>query len=295
MSETARAESSVRLVAAPPETVAIASLVTARMSPRQGPLDERHVRALQEVIDVVPPIIVHRPTMAVIDGAHRLEAMRQMGRTEVRVIFFEGSEPDAFVLAVQANATHGRPLSFEERKRSARVLLVRFPDRSTRWIASVCALSSATVARLRPCLDGPEKRVGLDGRVRPVDPTGIRSTIAERLEADPDASVRQVATDIGVSPSTVRRMMDHRSHLGHDDHAGDGSTQGSRATAELAARPVAEPLKVWLEATAVPEQQGFDFVAALPSEQLAPAADEFRRRSDYWAALADRAAERARA
>lgn len=282
MPASARVDTSIQFEAAAPEVVDIASLGAARVSPRQGPLDGRHVRALQEVLELVPPIIVHRATMRVIDGAHRLEAIRQSGRTKIRVVFFDGSDFDAFVLAIQANATHGRPLSFEERKGAALALLSRYPDRSTRWIASVCGLSSATVSRLRPDSGEAERRIGIDGRSRPVDPTAIRSSIAERLAAEPEASVRQVATAVGASPSTVRRIVEHRAKAEDDRGEGDGSV------------PTVDQLALWLEATAIPEDRGLDLVATIPPIELAPAAEEFRRRAEYWAHLADLAAERAR-
>ena len=118
-------------------------------SPRDIRVDEDHVLALAEVLDRLPPVVVDERTMKVIDGVHRVEASRRMGRTEIRALLFSGSETDALVVAVQANVRHGKPLSRSERQAAAGTLLRRCPDRSDRWVAEVCGLSHSTVARIR--------------------------------------------------------------------------------------------------------------------------------------------------
>jgi hypothetical protein len=99
-------------------------------SPRDKRVDDDHVLALAEVLDRVPPVVVDKATMKVIDGVHRVEASRRMGRAEIRAVFFEGSETDALVVAVQANIRHGKPLSRGERQAAAGALLRRCPERS---------------------------------------------------------------------------------------------------------------------------------------------------------------------
>ncbi|MEO3927650.1 hypothetical protein ABGB07_27830 [Micromonosporaceae bacterium B7E4] len=51
---------------------------------------------------------------------------------------------------------------------------------------------------------GAHARLGRDGRVRPVDISTGRRRAAEFIRANPDASLRQVAKVVGVSPGTVR-------------------------------------------------------------------------------------------
>src|SRR4051794_21642932 len=99
-----------RIEQAPVETIAIRSLRTAR-TPRLSGENPDHVRTLAETDGTLPPIIVHRPTMRVIDGMHRLRAAQWCDRDEIEVRFFDGSETEAFVLAVQSNIVHGLPLS----------------------------------------------------------------------------------------------------------------------------------------------------------------------------------------
>jgi len=83
---------------------------------------------------------------------------------------------------------------------------------SDRRIAHVCGVSPKLVARLR--CDGPvapaaaarEKRVGRDGRARPLKPGAIRGDIAKAIRESPCASLRMIAAELGVSPETVRSV-----------------------------------------------------------------------------------------
>jgi ParB-like chromosome segregation protein Spo0J len=178
-------------------------------SPRDTKVDEDHVLALAEVLDRVPPVVVDKRTMKVIDGVHRVEASRRTGRSEIRAVFFDGSETDALVVAVQANVRHGKPLSLSERQAAAGALLRRCPERSDRWLAEVCGLSHSTVARIRQAADalGPGARTGRDGRRRPIDSAPGRAAIAKALAEEPGSSFRQAAEAAGVAPSTVHRTV----------------------------------------------------------------------------------------
>src|SRR5581483_11804689 len=95
------------------ELVDVATLSTG-LSPRLGPVRPAHVDALMEVIDVLPPVLVQRRTMTVIDVAHRLEAHRKLGRSQIPARLIDGPDAEIFVLAVRANTTHGLPLSLAE-------------------------------------------------------------------------------------------------------------------------------------------------------------------------------------
>ena len=112
-----------------------------------------------EVVDHLPPVIVDERTMAVIDGVHRLEAFRRLGRSHINALLFAGDEMEALVLAVRTHITHGKPLNRSERQTAARALLSRCPDRSDRWVGDVCGLSHTTVAASTPMLE-PHWRAG---------------------------------------------------------------------------------------------------------------------------------------
>jgi len=73
--------------------VAIASLQVSQSLRICGENPE-HVKALAETEGKLPPIIVHRSTLRVIDGMHRLRAAEQRGQSEIEVHSFNGPETD---------------------------------------------------------------------------------------------------------------------------------------------------------------------------------------------------------
>jgi hypothetical protein len=78
---------------------------------------------------------------------------------------------------------------------------------SDRAIGHSVGLAAKTVASIRKSSseDMPQSnaRVGLDGKVRPLDSGAGRRRAAELLAQDPDASLRDVARAAGISPATV--------------------------------------------------------------------------------------------
>src|SRR5262249_43856292 len=102
----------------PCRRVPVGSLLPAD-SPRVGGERLDHVRALADAAVDLPPILVHRPSMRVIDGMHRLRAAQLRGERTIEVQFFDGSDDLVFVAAVQANISHGLPLSRADRQAAA--------------------------------------------------------------------------------------------------------------------------------------------------------------------------------
>ncbi len=183
-----------------------------RLMPGFSPRTDRsrsaaHIKLLAECDYALPPIIVHRPTMRVIDGEHRLMAAMARGLDTIGVRFFDGSDEDAFALAVHANVIHGLALLTEERKTAARLLLRTHPHWSDRLIARTAGLSHKTVGTLRRA-DGDasqlhDERVGIDGRTRRVGMEG-RRTAEQLILQTPDASLREIARSAGISTRTAR-------------------------------------------------------------------------------------------
>ncbi|MGV9882205.1 streptomycin biosynthesis protein [Streptomyces sp. NPDC003006] len=194
--------------------VEIGSLSTAD-SPRTSGVDPDHVEALAVVQTPLPPITVHRPTMRVIDGLHRLRAAELRGQRKIAVKYFDGAEDDAFVLAVESNVTHGLPLTTADRKRAAARIIASHPQWSDRMIASVSGIAPGTVADIRrrdpDSGAGDGSRIGHDGRVRPINGAEGRRLASELIAQNPGLSLRQVARVASISPETVRdvrnRMM----------------------------------------------------------------------------------------
>ncbi|HET8660213.1 MAG TPA: helix-turn-helix domain-containing protein [Micromonosporaceae bacterium] len=203
-----RSSNSVFDDSTPIEWVPISVLLPAD-SPRQRGENIEHTRMLASMDVRFPPIIVHRSTMRVIDGMHRLGATRIRGDEKIEVRFFDGTEHEAFILAVETNIAHGLPLSRADRMRAAQRIIASDPTWSDRAIAAAAGLSARTVGnvrrRVQPGLGGEVKaRMGRDGRVRPLDHVEGRVRASEIIRERPGASLREIARDAGVSPSTVR-------------------------------------------------------------------------------------------
>jgi ParB-like chromosome segregation protein Spo0J len=194
--------------------VAINAL-SAGYSPRVEGENAEHVRLLAATEDTLPPILVHRPTMRVIDGMHRLRAAVERGDSDILVEYFDGSEEDAFVRAIRDNIRHGLPLSRADREAAVGRLLRSHPDWSNRAIASMTGLSAPTVGAIRRRVTGkssqPAERVGLDGRTRPLSGAAGRERASRIIALHPDAPLRYVAREAGISLSTaqdVRKRME---------------------------------------------------------------------------------------
>ena len=190
------------------EAVAVPILsLRAGDSPRLNGEDNAHVARLAEAEAPLPPILVERRSMQVIDGMHRLLAASLKGRDTVDVVFFDGRPAEAFLRAVEANVTHGLPLSHSDRRAAAKRIIGSHPHMSDRAIGASTGLSAKTVAAIRRSTGAVPQltsRVGRDGRVRPLNGAWGRLHAAELLAEHPGVSLREVARRAGVSPATAR-------------------------------------------------------------------------------------------
>jgi ParB-like chromosome segregation protein Spo0J len=188
----------------PVELIAVDRL-SVDFSPRVEGEDEDYVRALAETTAELPPILAHRATMTVVDGAHRLRAARLRGAEHIAVRFFDGGLADARLLAVATNIAHGRPLSTADRAAAATRIFASHPRWSDRAVAAITGLSAKKVARLRggSAADPGARRIGRDGRSRPVDSSHGRELAGRLILDDPGASLRQIAAKTGLAPATV--------------------------------------------------------------------------------------------
>ncbi|MFJ9847860.1 ParB N-terminal domain-containing protein [Streptomyces sp. NPDC101150] len=188
------------------ETIPLAAL-TVSNSPRIDGEDRDYTRALAESVETLPPILVHRPTLQVIDGVHRLRAAALRGHDHIAVRFFDGPEEDGYLLAIAVNVAHGMPLSIQDRIAAALRIFTSHPSWSNRAVGAVAGLSPAKVADLRRQQGGEaaqsKHRIGRDGRSRPVDVSQGRQRARELMEDFPDISLRQIAKQAGISAATV--------------------------------------------------------------------------------------------
>ena len=189
--------------------VPISSLV-ASDSPRLSGENVQHVHVLTESDEKFPPIIVHRPTMRIIDGMHRLRAAELRGEDTISVRYFDGDSQEAFVLAVKTNVTHGLPLTSADRSAAVKRIIASYPWWSDRAIATIASVSAKTVATIRRCATEESTqlhtRIGRDGKARPLDVAERRRRASQLLTDNPNASLREIARVAGISPSTARNV-----------------------------------------------------------------------------------------
>jgi ParB-like chromosome segregation protein Spo0J len=176
-------------------------------SPRLDGEDKAHIARLAEIEGPLPPVLVDRRSMRVIDGMHRLMAAMLTGQETISVQYYDGSEADAFLRAVEANVTHGLPLTLADRRAAAARIVRSHPHMSDRSISELVGLANKTVGTIRRSAGAAPQvhsRVGRDGKVRPLDGALGRERAAALMAEQPDASLREVARAAGVSPGTVR-------------------------------------------------------------------------------------------
>jgi ParB-like chromosome segregation protein Spo0J len=185
-------------------------------SPRLDGQNEAHIARLAEVDTPLPPILIDRRSMRVIDGTHRLMAAVLKGRATIDVEFFDGTEADAFLRAVEANVAHGFPLSLADRRAAAVRIIVSHSHMSDRAIAEAAGLGRTTVAAIRrssaDTAAQPSTRIGKDGKVRPVSGAAGRQRAAALIAEHPQVSLREVARGAGISLATasdVRKRLEN--------------------------------------------------------------------------------------
>jgi len=226
-------------------------------SPRSAPVNPDHVRLLAESMDALPPVIVHRPSMRVIDGVHRVEAALLSGRDEIAAQLINCDDNQAFLLAVKANTTHGLPLSRAERTAAAVRIILQNAQWSDRAVAATVGLSAKTISRIRACstAEGQQlnTRLGQDGRVRPLDVGSRRREAVQLLRQRPGVGLREVAQATGLSAATVRDVrlrMDRgedpvplwfREHASSDDATKDARIRPSLSTSNVVRASTSEP------------------------------------------------------
>ncbi|RCW37661.1 ParB-like nuclease family protein [Halopolyspora algeriensis] len=268
--------------------VPISSLALAD-SPRLDGENPNHVQTLAGIDGDLPPILVHRGTMRVIDGFHRVRAAVLRGATTIRAKLIEGTEIEIFVLGVQANVTHGLPLSLRDRKAAAARIACACPWWSDRAIAQVAGVSPNTVGAIRRRSTDESAhlnaRVGQDGRARPTDPAERRRRAREILHRRPEAPLREIAQEAGISISTAHSV---RKQIRAGGAERDSSGAQVSAAVQQAGQPNRRHNTVQVRTTAVHRlmsdpslnltQHGRTLLRLVAAHSIEP---------DYWDQLVD--------
>lgn len=283
---------------------------------RVAGLDTPRVRDLSGVLATTAPIVVRRVDRLVVDGAHRVAAARRLGRRSLSVEWFEGSTAEAFGEFVARNLVDGLVPTVDDRRHGVTMILGSEAAWSDRRIAHICGVSPKLVARLR-CetgVAGADKRIGRDGRARPLRVGAVRTRIAAAISEDPGASLRSIAALFGVSPETVRSV---RKEL-QDRNEGPEPTQPRRRQVEMTVErflelrrqhvsvapapwrgdnaflstPTGTSFVEWFDATAVDER--INHAEEVPLSRAYDVADDARRRARFWATFAESVEARTR-
>lgn len=273
-------------------------------SPRLGGCSEDFVRSLASSGAHLSPIVVHRATMRVVDGSHRLKAAVLRGCRSVEVEYVDGPAEDVFGLSVSLNVS---TLSTADREAAARRLLRSHPQWSDRAIAASTGLAAKSVGVLRRAVGGQAAvRVGRDGKVRPVNSAAGRRLAGQLISQRPDASLRDIARAAGVSPGTVRDVR-RRLSAGMDP-VPERMRTAERATVPVVRADVRAPgttlpilrrdpslrftehgrlVLRWLEAHAVSSGEWSAVASGVPSHCRELVAEMARGCAEAWAQMAE--------
>jgi ParB-like chromosome segregation protein Spo0J len=280
-------------------------------SPRLDGESEAHIQLLADAASELPPILVDRATMRVLDGLHRIRAAKLRGETTIRAAFFEGDASAGFVQAVRANVTHGLPLTLADRRSAADRILRTHPAWSDRAVASATGLSAVTVRSIRDRASDRtgqlHARVGRDGRVRPLDGTDGRRRAAAVLADRPDASLREVARAAGVSVGTARdvrrRVRDGLDPVPrtrrrpvrpvHEARAPGSVLEGLKRDPSLRYSERGRTVVRWLDARAVSSGDWSQVMEAVPPHCALLIAEFAAGCAQAWGQLADELTTRA--
>jgi hypothetical protein len=268
--------------------------------------------SLIEALALWPPLLVHKGTMTVVDGLHRLEAARRLSLVSVRARFVEGSLSDAWLEALRENVRHGLPLTLLDRRRAANALLTAVPAWSDARIAQACGLSRRSIGNLRRSTSGAESReprrrnaevesrVGLDGRRRPVEADVMRERISDALREDPGASLRTIARRVGASAETVRSVRNRMAQetppstegllaLGAPVKSATLTAPRSFLSEDSACRSTeaGRAFAGWFDSLDVDEASIARYADVVPLSRVYAVVDEAERRARAWKSFAD--------
>jgi ParB-like chromosome segregation protein Spo0J len=274
-------------------------------SPRLSAPDQAHISLLAQVAEELPPIVVHRSTMTVVDGVHRLEVFRLQGARVVRVRFFEGSDQEAFVESIRLNSTHGKPLTLQERQQAAVRVLRIHPEWSDRSIAQLCGLSPKTVGARRQRRRGEfvqlPYRVGLDGKTRRVDSQSHKARDCARTITELANDGRPDSSRVGAEGSNgnghLRQPVLTEYVLAGCWNAESSTSLGKQSLMKDSAWQSTETGRAfarWFDSHQVQGDDWAPYVDQLPLSRLIAVSTAARACADVWQHLADAVERRLR-
>lgn len=94
------------------------------------------------------------------DGWHRLIAHQRAGKTEIEALIHTGTERDAMIYALGANAAHGLPRTNADKRKAVEMALAdgEIGKLSAREISEICKVSHNMVAEMRKGLSSDDRQ-----------------------------------------------------------------------------------------------------------------------------------------
>jgi len=223
------------------------------LQPRVAGIDPDHVRELEAVTELWPPLRVAKRDgrYVLIDGFHRYAAAQNLKLESVPVVELAPAEgEDLHALAFALNAEHGRPLTLSDRRAFAARLLRANADWSDREIGRRCGLAQPTIAKVRQELErraaipAAPTRVGRDGRARTASTPAARgvTALANVLETVASALDRTGHRQIVRYLAKLADVLEEQNDLRHYDTVEDAAQACRAVLGEEKARELAERL-----------------------------------------------------
>jgi hypothetical protein len=202
------------------------------------------------------------------DGFHRLQATQDAGLEEVHANVRAGTQRDALLFSLGANATHGLPRTNADKRRAVTTMLVddEWQSLSDSEIARRCHVSQPFVGKVREELTTQKVisestvRRGSDGVTRDVANIGRKSDDEKAADAAANPELFKPPASAPAKPPTARQIDDACRNgffvfIGADEGGGD-RRQVQGASTHYGATPAAKgnvwvsSERVWLEVAA---------------------------------------------
>lgn len=164
-------------------------------------LDQQHVADLAGADDLEPVIVYHDgSTHWLADGFHRYFAAKHRGDKDIAARIVKGTQREAILFAVGANAAHGLKRTNADKRKAVLTLLqdAEWGKRSDSWIAEKCRVHHETVAAIRreSTCEIASQRTGKDGRKIETKNIGKKS----KKWAEVDEEQPEDTADTAVAP-----------------------------------------------------------------------------------------------
>lgn len=182
-------------------------IIDEKYSPRVQ-LDENTIERYKELYELnekIPAPIVQKDKKILIDGYHRIEALRILGKEDVEIEFLDIPESQIFEESIKRNQRHGLPFSHEDRDRQIRFLrFEKDPPVTYVEIGKIVGLSVSRVGEICRNIE-----FSISGEIKTKDQrrkidNSQTEEIMDRLEKG--ESVSEVAKDYPISESRVSQL-----------------------------------------------------------------------------------------